>query len=164
MEVGAGERIIPGHQVMVLVCLNVLNLVSPPNGTESDREMLTNFRVPSGGITTFGPLIIQSFGLSSYNTMLFNIPFGAVQLVATMGSAWLATVWKMKGPVLALLCLPPIAGCVMLLQITHDDANKGPLLAAYYIVSVELDQRKSLTAWIRSLCTQPSVSTRSCWN
>jgi hypothetical protein len=70
--------------------------------------------------------------------MLFNIPFGAVQLVATMGSAWLATVWRMKGPVLALLCLPPIAGCVMLLQITHDDAHKGPLLAAYYIVSIKL--------------------------
>lgn len=71
--------------------------------------------------------------------MLFNIPFGAVQLVATMGSAWLATVWKMKGPVLALLCLPPIAGCVMLLQITHVDAHKGPLLAAYYIVSIKLN-------------------------
>lgn len=68
--------------------------------------------------------------------MLFNIPFGAVQLVATMGGAWLATVWKMKGPVLALLCLPPIAGCVMLLQITHDNARKGPLLAGYYIVRI----------------------------
>jgi hypothetical protein len=70
--------------------------------------------------------------------MLFNIPFGAVQLVATMGGAWLATVWKMKGPVLALLCLPPIAGCVMLLEIAHDNAHKGPLLAGYYIVSVGL--------------------------
>jgi hypothetical protein len=52
-----------------------------------------------------------------------------------MGGAWLATYWKMKGPVLALLCLPPIAGCVMLLRITHDAAHKGPLLAGYYIVS-----------------------------
>jgi hypothetical protein len=42
-------------------------------------------------------------------------------------STW--TVWKMKGPVLALLCLPPIAGCVMLLEIAHDNAHKGPLLA-----------------------------------
>lgn len=52
-----------------------------------------------------------------------------------MGGAWLATVWKMKSPVLALLCLPPIAGCVMLLRIPHDDAHKGPLLVGYYIVS-----------------------------
>ncbi|KAJ5294783.1 hypothetical protein N7508_009604 [Penicillium antarcticum] len=98
--------------------------------------LMFSISVPSGGITTFGPLIIKSFGLSEYDTMLFNIPFGAVQLVATMGGAWLATVWKMKGPVLALLCLPPIAGCVMLLQITHDAAHKGPLLAGYYIISV----------------------------
>lgn len=74
--------------------------------------------------------------------MLFNIPFGAVQLVATMGGAWLATVWKMKGPVLALLCLPPIAGCVMLLQITHDNAHKGPLLAGYYIVRIKSKRKR----------------------
>ncbi|KAJ5800549.1 uncharacterized protein N7518_002617 [Penicillium psychrosexuale] len=98
--------------------------------------LMFSISVPSGGITTFGPLIIKSFGLSQYDTMLFNIPFGAVQLVATMGGAWLATIWKMKSPVLALLCLPPIAGCVMLLQITHDNAHKGPLLAGYYIISV----------------------------
>ncbi|CAG8223341.1 unnamed protein product [Penicillium olsonii] len=98
--------------------------------------LMFSISVPSGGITTFGPLIIKSFGLSEYDTMLFNIPFGAVQLVATMGGAWLATFWKMKSPVLALLCLPPIAGCVMLLQIAHDNAHKGPLLAGYYIISV----------------------------
>lgn len=76
--------------------------------------------------------------------MLFNIPFGAVQLVATMGGAWLATVWKMKAPVLGLLCLPPIAGCVMLLQITHDNAHKGALLAGYYIVSVKSKRKFDL--------------------
>lgn len=90
--------------------------------------------IPSGGITTFGPLIVESFGFDQLNTILLNVPFGAVQLIATMGGAWLATAWKMKGPVLALLCLPPIAGCCMLLKIPHDDAHKGPLLVGYYIV------------------------------
>lgn len=80
-------------------------------------------------------MIVKSFGFNSLNTILLNVPFGAVQLIATMGGAWLATYWKKKGPVLALLCLPPIAGCVMLLRITHDAAHKGPLLAGYYIVS-----------------------------
>lgn len=91
--------------------------------------------LPSGGISTFGPLIIESFGFDQFKTILFNIPFGAVQLIATMGGAWLATVLKMKGPVIVLLCLPSIAGCVMLLRIPHDAAHKGPLLAGYYIVS-----------------------------
>ncbi|KAJ5364272.1 uncharacterized protein N7496_009985 [Penicillium cataractarum] len=98
--------------------------------------LMFTISIPSGGITTFGPLIVKSFGFNSLNTILLNVPFGAVQLIATMGGAWLATYWKKKGPVLALLCIPPIAGCVMLLRITHDAAHKGPLLAGYYIISV----------------------------
>lgn len=80
-------------------------------------------------------MIVKSFGFSDLNTILLNVPFGAVQLIATMGGAWLATAWKMKGPVLALLCLPPIAGCIMLLKIPHDASHKAPLLVGYYIVS-----------------------------
>ncbi|PYH82142.1 MFS general substrate transporter [Aspergillus uvarum CBS 121591] len=92
--------------------------------------------IPSGGISTFGPLIIEAFGFNQFQTILFNIPFGAVQLVATMGGAWLATFLKMKGPVIVLLCLPAIAGCIMLLVIPHDGQHNGALLAGYYIVSV----------------------------
>ncbi|KAJ5085404.1 hypothetical protein N7532_010175 [Penicillium argentinense] len=99
-------------------------------------SLMLAISIPSGGITTFGPLIVESFGFDQLNTILLNVPFGAVQLIATMGGAWLATAWKMKGPVLALLCLPPIAGCCMLLRIPHDDAHKGPLLVGYYIISV----------------------------
>ena len=47
----------------------------------------------------------------------------------------MATKLQMKGPVIALLCLPAIAGCVMLLQIPHDNHHNGALLAGYYIVS-----------------------------
>ncbi|RAL09537.1 putative MFS transporter [Aspergillus homomorphus CBS 101889] len=92
--------------------------------------------IPSGGISTFGPLIIEAFGFNQFQTILFNIPFGAVQLVSTMGGAYLATLLKLKGPVIALLCLPAIAGCVMLLVIPHDGHHNGALLAGYYIVSV----------------------------
>ncbi|KAE8386271.1 major facilitator superfamily domain-containing protein [Aspergillus alliaceus] len=92
--------------------------------------------IPSGGISTFGPLIIEAFGFDQFQTILFNIPFGAVQLIATMGGAWLATYLKMKGPVIALLCLPAIAGCVMLLHLPRDGSHNGALLAGYYIVSV----------------------------
>ncbi|EPS27703.1 hypothetical protein PDE_02647 [Penicillium oxalicum 114-2] len=98
--------------------------------------LLMAISIPSGGISTFGPLIVKSFGFNPLNTILLNVPFGAVQLIATMGGAWLATHWKMKGPVLTLLCLPPIAGCVMLLRITHDASHRGPLLVGYYLISV----------------------------
>ncbi|KAL9085261.1 MAG: hypothetical protein Q9165_007695 [Trypethelium subeluteriae] len=99
-------------------------------------SMITAIAIPSGGISTFGPLIVESFGFDAFTTILFNIPFGAVQFVATLGSAYLATVWKVKSVLLVMLCLPPIAGCVMLLVVEHDKAHRGILLAGYYIISV----------------------------
>jgi len=111
------------------------------------RESLTDFKtwcwfalifsisIPSGGVTTFGPLIVNSFGFDKFRTILLNIPFGAVQIVATIGGAALATYTKKKGPALALLCLPPIAGIVMLLCISHTPAHRGPLLVGYYLIS-----------------------------
>lgn len=92
--------------------------------------------VPSGGISTFGPLIVSSFGYDKFQTILFNIPFGAVQLVATMGGAWIATKINMKSPVLAFLSVPPIIGCVMLLVLPRGASHKAPLLVAYYLISV----------------------------
>ena len=53
-----------------------------------------------------------------------------------MGGAALATYLKKKGPVLALLCIPPIVGCVILLCLEHTKSNRGPLLAGYYLISV----------------------------
>ncbi|KIX07419.1 uncharacterized protein Z518_02072 [Rhinocladiella mackenziei CBS 650.93] len=98
--------------------------------------MMFSISVPSGGISTFGPLIVKNFGFDQFETILLNMPFGAVQLIATMGGAWLATVLKMKSPVLAFLSLPPIAGCVMLLYLPRDASAKAPLLVAYYMISV----------------------------
>ncbi|KAL4940560.1 hypothetical protein BDV06DRAFT_224003 [Aspergillus oleicola] len=74
-------------------------------------SLMFSISIPSGGITTFGPLIIESFGFDQLKTMLFNMPFGAIQLIATLGGAWLAT-------------------------IPRGDSHKGPLLAGYYIISV----------------------------
>ncbi|KAH7127972.1 major facilitator superfamily domain-containing protein [Dactylonectria estremocensis] len=91
--------------------------------------------IPSGGISTFGPLIIESFGFDSFKTILFYMPFGAVQMIATLGGAWLADKIKMKSPVLLLLCLPPIAGCSVLLATGRDPSDRAVLLTGYYIIS-----------------------------
>ncbi|CAN9326128.1 allantoate permease-like protein [Alternaria alternata] len=98
-------------------------------------SMLTAVSIPSGGITTFGPLIIQSFGFGQFATILFNMPFGIVQIVATIGGAWLATWLKKKSPVLILLCIPPIIGIIILMVVGRGDSNKGVLLFGYYLTS-----------------------------
>lgn len=91
--------------------------------------------IPSGGISTFGPLIIESFGFDSFTTILFNIPFGAVQMIATLGGAFLADKLRKKSPVLLLLCLPPVAGCAILLAIGREPSDRAVLLTGYYIIS-----------------------------
>jgi len=98
--------------------------------------MLFSISIPSGGISTFGPLIIKSFGYDAFSTILFNIPFGAVQIVATLGGAFVATKLKLKAPVLMMLGIPPIIGCVMLLVLPRGPTHRGPLLAGYYLISV----------------------------
>ncbi|KAI8631885.1 MFS general substrate transporter [Xylariaceae sp. FL1651] len=98
--------------------------------------LLFSISVPSGGISTFGPLIIQTFGFNKFQTILFMIPFGFVQIVATVGGALVAQKIKMKGPVIAFLCLPPIAGVVILMVLTRDIAHRAPLLVGYYLISV----------------------------
>jgi hypothetical protein len=98
--------------------------------------LLLSISIPSGGISTFGPLIVQSFGFDPFATILFNIPFGFVQLVATVGGAFLAAHLKKKGPVIALLCIPPIIGCVILMSVSHTPDHKAPLLVGYYLISV----------------------------
>ncbi|KAI1483597.1 MFS general substrate transporter [Daldinia eschscholtzii] len=98
--------------------------------------LVFSISIPSGGISTFGPLIVKTFGFDPFGTILFNIPFGFVQLVATVGGAFIAQKIKKKGPVIATLCLPPIAGCVMLMVLPRDAPHRAPLLAGYYLISV----------------------------
>lgn len=98
-------------------------------------SMLFLISIPSGGISTFGPLIVKSFGYNQLNTILLQMPFGAVQICATLLGGYAATRWKLKFPVLIALTLPPIAGAAALLHIPRGAAHKGALLGAYYIVS-----------------------------
>lgn len=103
--------------------------------------------IPSGGISTFGPLIIKSFGFDPFQTVLFNMPFGAVALMAILGGAYLATKIKRKGPVIVALCVPPIAGTVMLMLLPHDASHKAPLLVGYYLISVYPGITPLIYAW-----------------
>lgn len=91
--------------------------------------------VPSNGIGTFGPLIIQSFVSDPYQTMLFNVPVGFSHAIAVSISAYVSMKWKLKAPVIAILCIPPLMGLSVLLRYEHNVENKGILLAAFFSLS-----------------------------
>lgn len=101
-------------------------------------------RIASGGISTFGNLIVKSFGYSSFETILFNIPFGVIQIVAIIGSGWLATRFQRKGLVITGISILPVIGTILMLTVPRH--QKGLLLFGYYLVSepcYNLDRRTS---------------------
>ncbi|GKT47810.1 putative transporter [Colletotrichum spaethianum] len=89
--------------------------------------------IASGGISTFGNLIVKSFGYNSFQTILFNIPFGVIQIIAIMGSGWIATRTQRKGLVIAGIAVIPAIGTILMLTVPRQ--HKGVLLFGYYLVS-----------------------------
>ncbi|KAG7097868.1 hypothetical protein E1B28_005180 [Marasmius oreades] len=126
--------------------------------------------VPSGGISAFGPLIIQGFGFNQFETILFNIPFGFVQVVVTLGSAFVATKAKLKWPVIIFLTLPPIASASALLKLGRGPEHQAALLACYYILSFFNGLQPMLYSWssqntaghTKKLCTTGVVFVAQC--
>ncbi|OTA08250.1 hypothetical protein A9Z42_0091930 [Trichoderma parareesei] len=97
--------------------------------------MIFCISVPSNGISTFGPLIIKSFVTDPYRTILFNVPVGLSHVLAVSLSAYASMKWKVKGPVIALLCIPPIVGFSIMLHFPHDTDHRAILLAGYFCLS-----------------------------
>ena len=89
-------------------------------------------RIASGGISTFGSLIVRDFGYSNFEAILFNIPFGVIQVLVIIGSGWLATRLQRKGLVIAAVSTLPALGTIFMLTIPRQ--HKGVLLFGYYLV------------------------------
>ncbi|KAI1420172.1 major facilitator superfamily domain-containing protein [Xylaria sp. FL1777] len=97
--------------------------------------IMTSISIASGGIGTFGNLIVKDFGYTNFNAILFNIPFGVIQVVSIIGSAALATKLRRKGLVITLVSLLPIVGTILMLTVPRNGHTKGVLLFGYYLVS-----------------------------
>ncbi|GAQ44206.1 hypothetical protein AtubIFM55763_009871 [Aspergillus tubingensis] len=95
--------------------------------------LIVTISIPSGGISTFGNLIIKSFGYGSFETILFNIPFGVIQVIAILGGGWLAARFQRKGLVIALFAGISAIGTLLMIVVPRD--QKGVLLFGYYLVS-----------------------------
>ncbi|KAJ5369024.1 Major facilitator superfamily domain general substrate transporter [Penicillium cataractarum] len=101
--------------------------------------------ISSGGIGTFGSLIVKSFGFNSFQTILFNIPFGVIQVISILGAGWVATKTQRKGLVIAGLSVLPTVGTIMMLTVPRN--QRGVLLFGYYLVSSLAGITPMLYAW-----------------
>lgn len=101
--------------------------------------------IVSGGIGTFGSLIVKSFGYTKFEAILFNIPFGAIQFIVIIASGWVATRFKHKGLTIAGVCVLPIVGTIIMLTVPRE--QKGVLLFGYYLVSCMAAITPLIYAW-----------------
>jgi len=89
--------------------------------------------IPNGGITTFGSIIIKSFGFNSRLSLLLGMPGGAVDIMAKLGFTYLSDKLLDRTLPATIAILIPMVGGIMM--ITIPQSAKEALLVGYYFIS-----------------------------
>ncbi|KAF2166699.1 hypothetical protein M409DRAFT_66317 [Zasmidium cellare ATCC 36951] len=89
--------------------------------------------IPNGGYTTFGSIIIKSFGFDNRLALLLQMPGGFVDIVCKLGfgalSDWMS---DRTFPAICAILIPMVGGIMM---ITIPLSAPGGLLVGYYLIS-----------------------------
>ncbi|MBE3048788.1 MFS transporter [Candidatus Bathyarchaeota archaeon] len=96
----------------------------------------------------FGPLLIEGFGFDPYQTLLLNMPFGALQTIVIILGCWAAHHMRIKSVILLVCMLPVVAGTAMLYSIPRGTGQEAALLAAYYIIAFLFSANPLLLSWM----------------
>ncbi|THX57363.1 MFS general substrate transporter [Aureobasidium pullulans] len=89
--------------------------------------------IPNGGITTFGSLIIKSFGFDNRMSLLLQMPGGLVDIVCKIGFGVLSDkLFDRSIPAVIAILIPMIGGILMIVIPSHMSAG---LLVGYYCIS-----------------------------
>jgi hypothetical protein len=97
---------------------------------------------------TFGPLILGGLGLDAYTTTLFNMPFGAMQIIAIGSCAWACQRFKLKSAICLALAAPVIAGLAALYSLPRTAQQFGANLTGYYLLAFVFGGNAPVAAWI----------------
>ncbi|KAK0451226.1 MFS general substrate transporter [Desarmillaria tabescens] len=98
-------------------------------------------------LCAFSYVTSEGFGFDSFNTILFNIPFNALQVIVTLLAAEISTRLRLKWPVVFALTLPPIAGASALYTLGRGVEYRNSLLGCYYVLSFFTALQPMLYTW-----------------
>ncbi|KAH8808736.1 major facilitator superfamily domain-containing protein [Xylogone sp. PMI_703] len=91
-------------------------------------------QIPNGGTQNFGNLVIESFGFSSIDSTLIQIPPGVIAASTIAGTGYLAGRYRSLHCLLIIsTVLPPICGSAMIYLRSH--ISKGVQLFGYMLLS-----------------------------
>jgi predicted MFS family arabinose efflux permease len=103
--------------------------------------------------SVFGSIILQNLaGYTADQAVLLNMPFGALQFVSILGASWLAYRFKRKSPFLLGLVTIVIIGVALMVALPKTKANKGGLLAGYYLIAFVYAINPLLISWMGGNC------------
>ncbi|KAB2573268.1 MFS allantoate transporter [Lasiodiplodia theobromae] len=88
--------------------------------------------IPNGGITTFGSIVIKSFGVDDRMALLLNMPTGVVDISAKLLFPWISDrLLDRSLPAFVAILIPMVGGIMMIvIPLTH----KAALLVGYYFI------------------------------
>lgn len=103
--------------------------------------------------SVFGSIILQNLaGFNADQAVLLNMPFGALQFVSILAASYLAYRFKRKSPFLLGLVTIVIIGVALLVALPKTKANKGGLLAGYYLIAFVYAINPLLISWMGGNC------------
>ncbi|KDE06602.1 hypothetical protein MVLG_03098 [Microbotryum lychnidis-dioicae p1A1 Lamole] len=83
--------------------------------------------------SVFGALILQGLvGLSSYQSVILNVPFGTIQTIIIVLASWLAYRFKVKSIIMGVFMVPVVVGVAILYAVPHDKAHRSTKKAAIF--------------------------------
>lgn len=89
--------------------------------------------IPNGGITTFGSLIVKSFGFGDRLSLLLQMPSGVVDIGAKLSAGYISDkIVDRSLPAFVAILFPMIGGIMMILI---PMSAKPALLVGYYLIS-----------------------------
>jgi MFS family permease len=92
-------------------------------------------QIPNGGTQSFANLVIVSFGFTSLQSTLINIPYSVITVIAIVGTGWLAGRFRSLNCLLAgLIVIPPVIGSALISS--RSSIPKGASLFGYFLLSV----------------------------
>ena len=107
-------------------------LVDPKTWFIFSIELFT--QVPNGGSQSFANMVVKSFGFTSLQTTLINIPYSLISTSIIAGSGYLAGRFRTLNCVLIVLAIIPcIIGSAIIYR--RDDFPHGVHLFAYFLLS-----------------------------
>lgn len=69
----------------------------------------------SGAVTTFAPIVFNGMGFTQFQSLLLNLPIGALAFICILGSGYIGQrVPNSRINIITASCLPVILGCCLL--------------------------------------------------